>query len=571
MGKPSLELLRHPGLACIYVRLSRDDDIDGESYSISNQKKLLTKMAKEYGYKNIKVFCDDGISGVTMNRPEFNGMIKLIQTGKVAAVFVKDLSRLGRNYIEVGRLLEDFFPEDGVRFISISDSIDSDEGDNDLTPIRNLFNEWYSRDISKKRRISNKIRGSSGVPLGFPPYGYLKIPEDKYHWKIDKEAAPIVRRIFILTRQGLGPCQIADLFTEEKILTPIEYLRSKGIRKPSNKKNPDPYRWSSSTIIKILSMVEYCGDIVNFKSYSISYKKKKRIPNKPEDMMIFRDVNPAIIGREFFEDVQRIREQRSSKIRNKQTQTGERNIFSGLLVCADCGKTLNYHFNQTNPEIRYFNCPNYNKGKFKECTSTHYIRVDFLEEVVLGEIRRLTRFASRYEDKFTEMCAEFSKKALLMYKEANEVELKSLLSRDKELDRLFETIYEDNVSGKISDDRFRKLALKYETEQKEIEGKILRIQNKIDEFECRIISTDGFVSLVKKYTRVKKLTPEMLNELVEKIEVFQAEKEDGIKVQHIKIYYKCIGSVNIPEAVPALNISMKMRKGVVLNYVSSAE
>ena len=261
--------------AFIYVRLSRDDELEGESYSIGTQRKLLTKVAKDKGYTKIVEFCDDGVSGVTMNRPEFNKMIEQIRIGKGSAVFVKDLSRLGRNYIEVGRLTEEFFPEHNIRLVSVSDNLDTQEGENELTPIKNLFNEWYARDISKKQRVSNRIKGSAGVPLSYPPYGYVKDPDNPQRWIIDEEAACVVRRIYNMSLEGLGTFQIALALSEEKILTPVEYARKKGIRKPggsSGKSTNDPYRWGQSTIGKILSMQEYCGDIINFKTYSVSYK-----------------------------------------------------------------------------------------------------------------------------------------------------------------------------------------------------------------------------------------------------------------------------------------------------------
>ena len=381
--------------AFLYERLSRDDNMDGESYSIGNQKKLLTKVAKEKGYTNLVHFFDDGISGVTMDRPGFADMIQQLEQGKAAAVFVKDLSRLGRNYIEVGRLTEEFFPNHDIRLVAVSDNIDTDEGENELAPIRNLFNEWYARDISKKRRISNKIKGNAGEPMGQPPYGYIKDPENPKRWIVDEEAAQVVRRIYRMTLEGVGTEQIAAKLEEDGVLTPRAYWHSKGINRPGKVKDLPPTHWNSSSVIKMLSVQEYCGDILNFKTYSKSYKNKKRLENDRENWAIFKDVHEPIIERAVFEQVQ----QKRGKMRKRQAKDGERSMFSGLLVCADCGSNLHFHFNQGNPEIKYFNCSNY-KGNRGSCTSTHYIRVDFLEQVVLGEIRRLTKFASFYEDEF---------------------------------------------------------------------------------------------------------------------------------------------------------------------------
>ena len=452
--------------AFLYERLSRDDNLEGESYSIGNQKKLLAKVAKEKGYTNLVHFLDDGISGVTMDRPGFVEMIRQLEQGKAAAVFVKDLSRLGRNYIEVGRLTEEFFPDHDIRLVAVSDNIDTAEGENELAPIRNLFNEWYARDISKKRRISNKIKGNAGEPMGQPPYGYIKDPNDPKHWIVDDEATQVVRRVYSMTLEGFGTEQIATQLEKDGVLTPRAYWLTKGLKRPGKGKQQPPTKWNSSTITKILSLQEYCGDILNFKTYSKSYKNKKRIDNDRENWVVFQDVHEAIIERAVYEQVQ----QKRGKIRKRRTNNGEHNMFSGLLVCADCGSNLHFHFNQGNPEIKYFNCSNY-KGNRGTCTSTHYVRVDFLEEVVLGEIRRLTKFASLYEDEFVKAVIGHSQQAEQTDRKLKEKELKTLLARDEELDGLFERIYEDNVSGKLSDDRFAKMSRRYEDEQKELAEK----------------------------------------------------------------------------------------------------
>lgn len=552
--------------AFLYERLSRDDNLEGESYSIGNQKKLLTKVAKEKGYTNLVHFLDDGISGVTMDRPGFNDMMEQLAAGKAAAVFVKDLSRLGRNYIEVGRLTEEFFPEHDIRLVAVSDNIDTAEGENELAPIRNLFNEWYARDISKKRRISNKIKGNAGEPMGPPPYGYKKDPDDPKRWIVDEEAAQVVRRVFRMTLDGYGTEQIATIFSEEKILTPIAYWREKGVNRPGKSKLRGPYMWNSSTITHILSLQEYCGDILNFKTYSKSYKNKKRLANDRENWVIFQDVHEPIIERAVFEQVQ----QKRGKIRKRRTHEGERNMFSGLLVCADCGHNLHFHFNQGNPDIKYFNCSNY-KGNRGTCTSTHYVRVDFLEQVVLGEIRRLTKFASQFEDEFVKAVIGHSQQAEATDRKLKEKELKALQARDEELDGLFERIYEDNVSGKLSDERFARMSRRYEEEQKELAEKIKALRAEIDKQNSQSMTTDMFISLVRKYTRARKLTPRMLNELIEKIEVFNAEKVDGVWEQRLRIHYNCVGAIEIADLIPlpAPEVSVNTRKGVVVNYAPS--
>ena len=551
--------------AFLYERLSRDDNMDGESYSIGNQKKLLTKVAKEKGYTNLVHFFDDGISGVTMDRPGFADMIQQLEQGKAAAVFVKDLSRLGRNYIEVGRLTEEFFPNHDIRLVAVSDNIDTDEGEHELAPIRNLFNEWYVRDISKKRRISNKIKGNAGEPMGQPPYGYIKDPENPKRWIVDEEAAQVVRRIYRMTLEGVGTEQIAAKLEEDGVLTPRAYWHSKGINRPGKVKDLPPTHWNSSSVIKMLSVQEYCGDILNFKTYSKSYKNKKRLENDRENWAIFKDVHEPIIERAVFEQVQ----QKRGKMRKRQAKDGERSMFSGLLVCADCGSNLHFHFNQGNPEIKYFNCSNY-KGNRGTCGSTHYVRVDFLEQVVLGEIRRLTKYAGLYEDDFLKEVIGHSRQAEETERRLKEKELKSLLARDDELDGLFERIYEDNVSGKLSDDRFVKMSRRYEEEQKELSEKIKKLRSEIEKQSSRATSTDMFVSIVRKYTRARKLTPRMLNELVEKIEVYNAEKIDGEWVQRLRIHYNCVGEMNIPNepALPIPAVTVNTRKGVFVSYTT---
>ena len=549
--------------AFIYLRLSRDDNLEGESYSIGNQKKLLTKTAKDLGYSNIVTFIDDGVSGVTMNRPGFNDMMRQLEENRAAALLVKDLSRLGRNYIEVGRLMEEFFPEHNIRLVAVSDNIDTDEGENEMAPIRNLFNEWYARDISKKRRISNKIKGNAGEPLGQPPYGYIKDPDNPKHWIIEEEAASTVRRIFSMTLDGLGPEQIAAQLERDGILTPRAYWQQRGIKRPGKGDLDRPTKWGKTTIMQMLSIQEYCGDILNFKTYSKSYKNKKRIDNDRENWLVFKDVHEPIIDRVIWEQIQ----EKRGKIRKRKPKDGERNIFSGLLVCADCGHNLNYHFNQGNHDIKYFNCSNY-RGNRGTCSSTHYIRVDFLEQVVLGEIKRLTKYAVHYEDQFLEAVMGSSQKSAEAEHKRKQKELAAAQARDNELDGLFERIYEDNLSGKLSDERFAKMSQRYEAEQAELAEKIKLLHHEIDKLSSNSVSTDLFLSTVRKYTRAKKLTPRMLNELINRIEVHQAEKINGEWVQRLTIHYNCIGALFIPdtEPLPVPNVTVNTRRGVYVTY-----
>ncbi len=460
-------------------------------------------------------------------------------------------------------MTEEFFPEHDIRLVAVSDNIDTAEGENELAPIRNLFNEWYARDISKKRRISNKIKGNAGEPMGQPPYGYIKDPDNSKRWIVDDEAAQVVRRIYGMTLDGLGTEQIAAQLELEGILTPRAYWLQKGIKRPGKGKQQPPTKWNSSTITKILSLQEYCGDILNFKTYSKSYKNKKRIENDRENWVIFKNVHESIIDRAVWEQVQ----QKRGKIRKRRTNDGERNMFSGLLVCADCGNNLHFHFNQGNPDIKYFNCSNY-KGNRGTCTSTHYVRVDFLEQVVLGEIKRLTRFASHYEDDFVKAVMGSTLESVELDRRLKQKDLASLQARDEELDGLFERIYEDNVSGKLSDDRFAKMSRRYEQEQKELAEKIKALRSEMDKLGNKAMTSDMFISTVRKYTRAKKLTPRMMNELIDRIEVHQAEKINGKWEQRLIIHYNCVGAIFIPDVfpLPAPQVSVNTRKGVVVNY-----
>jgi DNA invertase Pin-like site-specific DNA recombinase len=549
--------------AAIYVRLSREDGVDGDSNSIQTQKKLLTAAAKKMGYTNLLTYCDDGITGVATNRKDFQKMLADLEKGKASALFIKDLSRLYRNRTEADRLVEDFFPEHQIRLVSIGDGIDTAEGDDEFIFLRNWANEQYAKDISKKRRLSNTVRGNSGEPLSLPPFGYIKDPDNPKRWIVDEDAADIVRRIYGMSLDGMGIEQIATALQGDGIMTPTHYWISKGVNRPGLKACKEPDKWNHSTVAKILSLQEYCGDVINFKTYSKSFKHKQRIANSEENMAIFRDVHKAIIDRATWEKVQ----QKRGKVRKRKQQDGEHNMFSGLLVCADCGGNMNFHFNQKNHDIQYFNCSNNNSSR-KTCPTTHYIRVDFLEQVVLGEIRRLTRFASRYEDQFAQVVMGHSQQTAADEQKRKRKELDAMTARDRELDTLFERIYEDNVAGKISDERFVKMSAKYEQEQAELSGKIKALRAELEKATDKSMTSDMFISTVRKYTRAKKLSPRMLNELVERIEVHQAEKVDGVHVQRLTIHYHCVGEIDIPDvlSLPVPDVQVQTRKGVTVAY-----
>ncbi|WP_243112581.1 recombinase family protein [Caproiciproducens sp. NJN-50] len=550
--------------AALYCRLSRDDNLDCESNSITNQKAILKKVAKEKGYEDIQFFVDDGISGTTLDRPGFQQMIKAIEAGYISAVLVKDLSRLGRDYLKVGYYTEEFFPAHDVRLIAVSDGVDSDEGDNEFTPFRNIMNEWYAKDISKKRRIVNKLKGNSGVPLSPPPYGYMKDPDNAKRWLVDEEAAVVVHRIYQMALDGYGLSEITAALARDGILNPMSYWQSKGINRGGTKSSVPPTQWGHTTIRKILTMQEYCGDVINFKTYSKSYKMKKRIANDEENRVVFSNVNEAVIDRETWEKVQSL--WRGTR-RKKPTVSGERSIFSGLLKCPECGGNLNYHFNQGNHDIKFFSCCNHNTG-YRKCTSTHYIRLDFLEQVVLQEIHRLTQFADEYEDDFVKEIIGHSAKTAACERSLRQRELDGLLARDKELDVLFECLYEDNVSGKIDDARFSKMAKRYEQEQGENAAKVKALKSELRKAGGQLMTADNFLETIRRYTDARELSQRMVTELIDHIDVYHAEKVGGQTVQRITIFYNCIGAFTVPEreSIPEADVRLKTRKGVALSY-----
>ncbi len=552
------------GTAALYCRLSRDDNMDSESNSIQNQRKILQKAAKDKGYTDTIFFVDDGITGTTMKRPGFQKMLTAIEAGYISAVFVKDLSRLGRNYIEVGKLTEEFFPLHDIRLVAVSDGVDSDEGEDDFTPFKNIMNEYYAKDISKKRRIVNKMKGNAGVPLSPPPYGYIKKPDDPRFWVVEPEAAEVVRRIYRMALEGYGLAETAAQLAADGVVNPTYYWRSRGTSRGGSKSTVEPTKWGHTTVKKILTLQEYCGDVINFKSYSKSYKMKKRIENPEENRAIFLNVHEAIIDRQTWEKVQAL--QKGTR-RKKPTVTQEPSVFSGLLKCPECGGNLNFHFNQNNHDIKFFSCQNHNSG-YRKCSKTHYIRLDFLEQVVLYEVKRLACFASEYENDFIKAMIGRSAKVAENTALRKQRELDALTARDRELDMLFERLYEDNVAGKIDDARFAKMSKRYEQEQGENAKKIKALRLELKKDESKRMDIDDFLETVRRYTDATTITKRMVAELIDHIEVYHAEKQDGVTNQRVVIYYNCIGAFDVPDRrkIPEADIIMETRKGVALSY-----
>ena len=551
-------------ITALYPRLSHEDELQGESNSISNQRKILQKAAKDKGYTDTVFFVDDGITGTTMKRPGFQKMLTAIEAGYISAVFVKDLSRLGRNYIEVGKLTEEFFPLHDIRLVAVSDGVDSDEGEDDFTPFKNIMNEYYAKDISKKRRIVNKMKGNAGVPLSPPPYGYIKNPDDPRFWVVEPEAAEVVRRIYRMALEGYGLAEIADRLAADGVVNPTYYWRSRGTSRGGSKSTVEPTKWGHTTVKKILTLQEYCGDVINFKSYSKSYKMKKRIENPEENRAIFLNVHEAIIDRQTWEKVQAL--QKGTR-RKKPTVTQEPSVFSGLLKCPECGGNLNFHFNQNNHDIKFFSCQNHNSG-YRKCSKTHYIRLDFLEQVVLYEVKRLACFASEYENDFIKAMIGRSAKVAENTALRKQRELDALTARDRELDMLFERLYEDNVAGKIDDARFAKMSKRYEQEQGENAKKIKALRLELKKDESKRMDIDDFLETVRRYTDATTITKRMVAELIDHIEVYHAEKQDGVTNQRVVIYYNCIGAFDVPDRrkIPEADIIMETRKGVALSY-----
>lgn len=544
---------RQPNIAALdtrftalYCRLSRDDELQGDSNSIKNQKLILQKYADDNGFRNTRFFVDDGYSGTTFDRPDFQRMIAEMDAGRIGTVIVKDMSRLGRDYLKVGFYTEVAFPEADVRFIAINNGVDSaNQQESDLTPFINIFNEFYAKDTSKKIRAVFKAKGQSGKPLCTnPPYGYKKDPDDKTRWIVDDEAALVVKEIFHLCMSGYGPTQIAKELRKRRIETPAEYGKRVGVNVPAAKlrENDDPCRWTTSTVVHILERREYTGCIVNFKCHKKSYKSKKRVENDPSEWAIFEGMHEAIIEPEVYDTVQKIRDGR-----RRQTPMGEMPALSGMVYCADCGNKLYQVRGRCLPQSEYMVCATYRK-KGKSVCPSHQIRNSVIEQLLLEDLQRVTAYARNHEDEFLRLVTRNSEKALDRELRDCRKEYEQAKARITKLDTLIQRIYEDNVEGKISDDRFAKLSGNYETEQAQLQSRVEELQRFLDDAKEKSLNADHFLALVRKYTDIRELDAEIIREFVERINVFQAEKVNGHRQQRIQIIYNCIGAVDLPDA-----------------------
>ena len=555
------------GITALYCRLSKDDGQDAESNSISNQKTFLAQKAKEYGLSDTRYYVDDGYTGTNFNRPGFQKLLEDIELGYVTTVMVKDLSRLGRHYVEVGNYTDTYFPDHDVRFIAVNDMVDSDEGENELAPFRNVMNEMYARDISRKIRCSHRLRGNMGEPLSQPPYGYMKSPENKKRWIIDPEAAEIVRTIFHMALNGDGPETIARKLSERHVLVPTAYWEQQGIRRGGKRLIEDKCHWRVSTIQNILCKREYCGDIVNFKTYSKSFKNKKRLFNNEENWVIFRDVHEPIIDRNTFELVQR--KLSNTKRRKPKPENGEKNIFTDLLVCADCGKKLWYHTNTINPDIHYFSCSNYVKDTRGTCKTRHYLRADAIELIVTNELKRLAALLKCDEQAFAALLQQQSEKEQLAEKKRIEADLQKATSRSEQLVTLYEKLYEDNLTGKVTDEWFTQLSQKYDRERLAVKAKIAEYRIRLNDLDLQKRGFEIFTASIRKFMEMETLTAPLLWELIDHIDVYETEGTGRNRTQRITICYRFVGYLEVPVPDDFL-LALDMRRGVRVNYTSKA-
>ena len=528
-------------VTALYARLSKDDDLVGDSNSIVHQKEILAKYAKEHGFTNIEFYVDDGFSGTNFNRPDFQRMMADAEEGKISTVIVKDMSRFGRDYIMVGYYTEIYFSNLDIRFIAINDNVDSNiQTENDLTPFKNVFNEWYARDTSKKIRAVFKAKGNSGKHLTTnPPFGYKKDPNDKDKWIIDDEAAATVRRIFQMYVDGYRISEIGHKLTEEKVETPILYYMNRGIK--TNARSEYPEIWDLMSIKYILSQTAYAGHTVNFQTAVKSYKTKKQIRLPKEDWIIYRNTQEPIIDEKTFETVQQMR-----KVKRARTKYNEPNMFSGLLYCADCSNHLTIQRVARNRKMDNFSCATYRKKKKGLC-SCHRILVSDLETIVKEDLQKVCEYVFLHEKEFTDEYLSGSKKETEKFKSKTKAELKQLSERQEEIGKIIRKLYEDNVCGRITDERFDFLAKSYDDEANDLKIKIQEHKNALASSVQNEEKLSKFLKVVKSYTEIEELTPEILNSFIEKIYIGETEKYDGRKMQEVEIIYKFVGAINLPQ------------------------
>jgi DNA invertase Pin-like site-specific DNA recombinase len=534
---------QHSKLTALYCRLSREDEQSGESNSIQNQKILLSEYAQSKGYENCQYFIDDGISGVTFERKGFQEMLALIEAGEVERVVVKDLSRLGRNFIEMGQYTDYIFPQYDVHFVAIMDNVDSStqNGTGDfIAPIRNIFNEIYVSDVSRKLRASHKIKSSKGYPIGKPPLGYMRDPANRKRWIIDEDSIDLVKRIFKMRLDGESVNGIALTLRREKIDIPSVYAMKKGFDCPNNRLERQPCLWSHAMINKMLRNQAYCGDVINFKTFSKSYKLKARIQNDPENWEVHLDVHDPIIDRREWEQVQRTFENGN----RRKPKHVEKSVFAGHLKCSDCGANLRYKYTHQNPDNHYFSC---GKNREKLCAKTHHIRVDVLERLLLAAIDNAVRFARDFEDDFVKIVVSERFRQIQIAQKQNKKKLATLCKREEELDVLFSKIYEDNALRKLPDCQFQKLLAKFQDEDAAVKEQIRHMEAVVNEENANEMDVNDFLAVVQRYTRVNHLTPAILREFIHHVVVHPRETIHGETIQKVEVHFNFIGEVSLPD------------------------
>jgi len=539
-------------ITALYERLSRDDELTGDSNSIVNQKKYLEGYAQQQGYDNCIHYTDDGYSGGNFERPAWKRLIADVEAGKVAHIIVKDMSRIGRDYLQTGFYTEVMFRQYGVHFVAVANNVDSDDlNSNEFAPFLNIMNEWYLRDLSKKQRAAIKVKGESGKPTSNSAiYGYKKDPNDKHHWLIDEEAAEVVRRIFRLTIDGFGPYEIARILFDDKIETPAVYFAKRNIGLWKSKEEfPNPYNWSGYIVGQIISKPEYMGHTVNFRTHKVSYKDKHSVKNPKEDWLIFENTHEAIVDKETWELAQKLR-----KTPRRIDTFGEANPLTGLVFCADCGEKMNNHRSRGGKENNpyptdFFDCSTYTlsrQKRYKACTG-HYITTKNLRTLILDTIRIISTLAISNQEEFIEKVRNASQ--LRQAEAAKEIKRKLNKERKRiaELDNIIKKLYESFATGKISEERFDSLMAEYEAEQKSLQVSADEADKLLSSFNEDTDRAEKFIALAKKYADFSELTTMMINEFIDKIIVHAPERIDGERTQEVEIYLNFIGHFELPE------------------------
>ena len=531
-------------ITALYCRLSQDDGLDGDSNSITNQKAILQKYAEDHGFDNIMFFVDDGFSGTSFNRPDWKRLMSLAEDRKIGTIIVKDMSRLGRDYLKVGYYTEILFPDMDIRFIAVNNSIDSDNPQsNDFTPFINYFNEFYAKDTSKKVKAVKRAKGEAGVPLtSNPPFGYIKDPDDKTKWIIDEEAAKVVREIFELCKQGYGVTQIARILSErENVLNPSAYAASKGRTIPSNRKHVDDYWWQASTISLILSRPEYAGHTVNFRTYRKSFKQRKKLNRDESEWIIFENTHEAIIDQDTFEIVKRIRDGR-----RRLDPRGEPNLLSGVLYCQDCGGKMYQARKKTSvTPYSYFVCSSYRK--VRNGCSNHSIKNEVVEGALLQALQATIAYVKSHEDEFVEQVAKRSRSSADKAIRDARREMEQATQRIHKLDNIIEHLYEDKLEGNISNERFVKMTGDYEEEQQTLRARVEVLKETLSAQQASTKGAEQFIKVVNRYTEIPELTAEIIREFVDRIYIYEKEIVDGKKVQPIRIVWNFIGEFDMQE------------------------